>query len=102
MPQMTYLDAATGGLMIYYAAATRLMLPVRAAGISGFLGGLQSRKSGEFSWRLAFLLGLAIAGPHITDFAAFGLAMLAGLALAKLYGNLRHAGGPTQTFRGAS
>lgn len=48
-----------GGILIGLAAALLLLFNGRIAGISGILGGLLQRPSGDMAWRTAFVLGLA-------------------------------------------
>jgi uncharacterized membrane protein YedE/YeeE len=58
----TPLSALFGGVMIGLSAAMMLLLLGRIAGISGIVGGLLSRRDrGDLAWRVAFLLGLALA-----------------------------------------
>jgi uncharacterized protein len=59
----TWQSASTGGMLIGMAAAMLLLLNGRVAGVSGIIGGLMSRASreAEFSWRAAFIAGLALA-----------------------------------------
>lgn len=54
-------SALAGGLLIGLAAAAFLLLNGRIAGISGILGGLLAPARGDVAWRLAFILGLAVA-----------------------------------------
>jgi hypothetical protein len=51
----------TGGVLIGIAAAILILFNGKILGISGILGGLISRQSGEFGWRLCFVLGLVLA-----------------------------------------
>ncbi|MGC4063628.1 MAG: YeeE/YedE family protein [Polyangiaceae bacterium] len=51
-----------GGVFIGAAASYLLLSQGRIAGISGILGGLVSPKVADKSWRVAFLLGLFVAG----------------------------------------
>jgi uncharacterized membrane protein YedE/YeeE len=51
-----------GGVLIGISSALFVLANGRIAGISGIIGGLLSRGSGDRAWRLAFLLGL-IAAP---------------------------------------
>lgn len=53
--------ALGGGLLIGVAAAALILFNGRIAGISGILGGLLHSARGDIGWRLAFLLGLAVA-----------------------------------------
>lgn len=60
----TPLSALAGGALIGLATALLLLLNGRIAGISGIVGGLFARGTGETSWRLAFVVGL-LAGPSL-------------------------------------
>ena len=51
-----------GGVLIGISSALFILANGRIAGISGIIGGLLSRGSGDRAWRLAFLVGL-IAAP---------------------------------------
>jgi uncharacterized membrane protein YedE/YeeE len=64
MTPPTIVPALAGGALIGLSASVLLMLTGRIAGISGIVGGLMSseRKSGEASWRLAFIIGLLAGG----------------------------------------
>jgi uncharacterized membrane protein YedE/YeeE len=53
-----------GGILIGLAAALLLLMSGRIAGVSGIVGGLIPPRSGERSWRIAFLAGL-IAAPLV-------------------------------------
>ena len=50
-----------GGALIGLAIAVLLVTHGRIAGISGVVSGLLHRKSGDISWRLAFVVGLLVA-----------------------------------------
>ena len=54
-------SSLAGGLLIGLAAAGFVLFNGRIAGISGILGGLLRPGRGDVGWRLAFLLGLAVA-----------------------------------------
>jgi len=58
-------SAALGGAMIGAAAVLLMALNGRIAGISGIVAGvlapLRGEAGGEFSWRLAFVVGLVLA-----------------------------------------
>jgi len=54
-------SALAGGVLIGLAAAMFVLFNGRIAGISGILGGLLRPKSGDVSWRLAFVMGLVSA-----------------------------------------
>jgi uncharacterized membrane protein YedE/YeeE len=85
----TWLIALAGGVLIGLSATLLLWLNGRVAGVSGILGGVLFPKSGDVSWRIAFLVGLIVAGglymalvpgaplPR-TDFSRTGL-VIAGL-----------------------
>lgn len=85
----TWMTALTGGVLIGLAATLLLWLNGRVAGISGILNGVIFPKAGDVAWRIAFLIGLIVAGglymatvpgaalPR-TDFARSGL-IIAGL-----------------------
>ena len=55
-------SALAGGALIGTAAALFVLLNGRIAGISGIVGGLLRPRSGDVSWRAAFVAGL-IAAP---------------------------------------
>jgi hypothetical protein len=50
-----------GGLLLGTASALFILMNGRILGISGILGGLLAPRSGDIAWRLAFLLGMAVA-----------------------------------------
>jgi uncharacterized membrane protein YedE/YeeE len=50
-----------GGLLLGAASALFILINGRILGISGILGGLLAPRSGDVAWRLAFLLGMAVA-----------------------------------------
>jgi len=60
----TPLAALAGGALIGLAAAMFVLFNGRITGISGIVGGLLRPKSGDVSWRLAFVSGL-IAAPVV-------------------------------------
>lgn len=87
-PAFTPGSALAGGALIGLSAAALVLLGGRIAGISGIVGGLLRRVPGERAWRLAFVVGLALAPwvyaalaaplrPHID--AGWGLLVVAGL-----------------------
>lgn len=51
----------SGGVLLGVASALFILLNGRILGISGILGGLLPAKTGDASWRIAFLLGLFIS-----------------------------------------
>lgn len=64
MTSPTIASALVGGALIGASASLLLMLTGRIAGVSGIVGGwlTSARRSGEDSWRLAFVIGLLAAG----------------------------------------
>ncbi len=94
-------SALVGGMIIGLSAAMLVLLNGRVAGISGVLGGLLRPKSGDFGWRLAFVLGLvgapllylafsALPGTRID--AGYGALIAAGLLVGV---GTRYGGGCT-------
>ena len=57
-----WMQALAGGVLIGIAATLLLWLNGRIAGISGILGGVLMPRSGDVTWRAAFLIGLIGAG----------------------------------------
>jgi uncharacterized membrane protein YedE/YeeE len=88
-PSFTPVNALLGGILIGLSAALLLLLNGRIAGISGIIGGLfQATKPGDFSWRVAFVLGLILSPllyqlftplPESRIDADWGVLILAGL-----------------------
>jgi uncharacterized membrane protein YedE/YeeE len=91
----------TGGVLLGVASALFILLNGRILGISGILGGLLPAKSGDASWRIAFILGL-LASPLVMKAllpaalwqtpridASMGMVVLAGLlvGLGTRYGS---------------
>ncbi len=64
MENFTPYSALTGGSLIGLSAVLMMMLNGRIAGVSGIAGGLMTPVTGDWAWRLAFVLGL-IAGPLV-------------------------------------
>lgn len=62
MNHFTPLNALVGGAAIGLAASLLLIVSGRVAGISGIVGNLLQAKEGDRAWRLAFVLGLLLAG----------------------------------------
>ena len=54
-------SAFSGGLLIGLAAAWLILFDGRILGASGLLGGLIPPRAGDWSWRLAALVGLIVA-----------------------------------------
>ena len=64
MEHFTPVSAAIGGALIGLSAALLWLSVGRIAGISGIVGSLWSPRTGDVTWRVAFLIGL-IAAPLI-------------------------------------
>jgi uncharacterized membrane protein YedE/YeeE len=89
MENFTPIASALGGVLIGLAAALMLLGLGRIAGVSGILFGILSRTSGDFGWRLAFVMGLVCGGlamravaPQLFAFEldrSLGVIALAGL-----------------------
>lgn len=58
----TWLIALAGGVLIGSAATLLLWLNGRVAGVSGILNGVIFPKTSDVGWRVAFLVGLIVAG----------------------------------------
>jgi len=58
----SWMQALAGGVLIGISATLLLWLTGRIAGISGILGGVLMPRSGDVTWRAAFLIGLIGAG----------------------------------------
>lgn len=54
----TPIPSLLGGMILGVAAALYILLHGRILGISGIVSGLLHAKAGDWSWRLAFALGL--------------------------------------------
>ncbi len=85
----TWMIALAGGVLIGLAATLLLWLNGRVAGVSGILNGVIFPAPADVGWRMAFLLGLVLAGGAYmllvpgaplprTDFTRAGL-LVAGL-----------------------
>jgi hypothetical protein len=57
-----WMIALFGGVLIGLAASLLLWLNGRIAGVSGILSGVIFNRAGDTAWRVAFLLGLIVAG----------------------------------------
>lgn len=91
----------SGGVLLGVASALFILLNGRVLGVSGIVGGLLVPRTGDASWRIAFLLGLAAAplvfsllapagfaqAPRID--ASYGMIAIAGLlvGLGTRYGS---------------
>jgi uncharacterized membrane protein YedE/YeeE len=62
MHDFTPISALVGGGLIGLAASILLIASGRIAGISGIVGGLLQRTSGDVLWRALFFLGLLASG----------------------------------------
>lgn len=51
-----------GGVIIGLAATMMLLFNGRVTGISGIIGGVLNRNTHDKSWRILFLIGLALGG----------------------------------------
>lgn len=57
-----WVEPLAGGVLIGLSATLLLWLNGRIAGISGIVNGLTSAPASDRGWRLAFLVGLLLAG----------------------------------------
>lgn len=58
----SFARALLGGVLIGAAAALVLLTQGRIAGISGILGGATARATPDRGWRIAFVVGMVLAG----------------------------------------
>lgn len=82
-------SAALGGALIGLSASWMLLASGRIAGISGIFAGLLQPKQGDTGWRLAFVVGLFLAGAvavgsmpgavATSDLRSVGATVVAGL-----------------------
>lgn len=63
MTEFTPIASFLGGAMIGLSALMLLLLSGRIAGISGIVGQLISHPGKDAGWRIAFIVGLVLAGP---------------------------------------
>jgi len=61
-PEFTPFSSALGGALIGLSASALLLIQGRVAGISGIIGGLFTPRAGDIGWRVAFVVGLVVAG----------------------------------------
>jgi len=85
-----YIAGLWGGLLIGIAAALFVLLNGRIAGISGILAGLLQADKGDKTWRVLFLLGMAVSPfvyqiasdlPSVTIEAGTAQLIIAGLLI---------------------
>lgn len=62
MEHFTPWSALAGGALIGLSASVLLLTHGRVAGISGIVGGLLSGRNADTLWRVAFVVGLMVAG----------------------------------------
>lgn len=72
--EFTPLLSTLGGILIGGSASLMLLLEGRVTGISGIVGGLFSPKAGDIGWRVAFVVGMAVAGLVAASFAPASVA----------------------------
>ena len=87
--ETTWAPALAGGVLIGLSATLLLWLSGRIAGVSGILDGVLAPRPGETAWRVAFLVGLIVAGGLWLAFAPGALPVRddfprAGLVVAGL------------------
>lgn len=87
MHDFTPWSALGGGILIGLSASLLLLGLGRIAGVSGLLGGVLFPTRGDIGWRLAFLIGLVVAGV-----AAFALAPASMEASPRSLGTVIAAG----------
>lgn len=66
--EQVWINALIGGALIGIAATIHLLVSGRVAGVSGIFFGVLKPKSGDFFWRLQFVVGLIVAGLLATLF----------------------------------
>jgi uncharacterized protein len=78
-----WMTSLSGGLLIGMSASILLWFNGRIAGISGIVNGLNNSSTPDRAWRIAFLLGLLIAGgltmrnmPILTQREGFPISVL--------------------------
>ncbi|MCG6200116.1 YeeE/YedE family protein [Psychromonas antarctica] len=58
MENFTPWSALAGGALLGLSASLLMLFSGKVAGISGIIGGLLAPQKGEFTWRLAFAVGM--------------------------------------------
>jgi len=61
MENFTPWTSLAGGALLGLSAALLMLFSGKIAGISGIVAGLLTPKKGDFSWRIAFLIGMVIS-----------------------------------------
>ncbi len=69
MENFTPWSALAGGALLGLSATLLLLFSGKIAGISGIIGGLLKPQKDEFSWRLAFVLGMLSSSFILAPFA---------------------------------
>lgn len=64
-----YVHALIGGVLIGLAATLMLWWNGRVTGISGIISGALTYVRGDWGWRLAFILGLLLAGLALATYS---------------------------------
>lgn len=72
--EFTPLLSTLGGVLIGGSASLMLLLEGRVTGISGIVGGLFAPKAGDVAWRVAFVVGMALAGVVAATYAPASVA----------------------------
>jgi uncharacterized membrane protein YedE/YeeE len=72
--EFTPLLSTLGGVLIGGSASLMLLLEGRVTGISGIVGGLFAPKAGDVAWRVAFVVGMALAGVVAATYAPASMA----------------------------
>jgi len=61
MESFTPWTSLAGGALLGLSAVLLMLFNGKIAGISGIIAGLLAPKKGEFSWRVAFLIGMTVS-----------------------------------------
>jgi uncharacterized membrane protein YedE/YeeE len=90
MENFTPFESAIGGMLIGLASAGVVWLQRRIVGISGIVGGALFPRTGDLSWRVAFVAGLMLSGAVIFQLAPqrFSTTGVPGLPLVIVAGLL--------------
>lgn len=68
MENFTPWTSLAGGALLGLSATLLLLFSGKIAGISGIIGGLLTPRKGEFSWRLAFVIGMLCSFLFVAPF----------------------------------